>query len=120
MIRPVSPLLLAAAGVLAFVLGGAILRTFGPRYRVGRLLATTPQVTIAEALEIAASGRRRYVRVDGRIDADEEFEDAHHRPLVFRRTRLESRAGRDWRVFGDPRASARFEFRACPHALGGG
>src|SRR6185295_1271492 len=118
MIRPVSPLLLAAAGVLAFVLGGAILRTFGPRYRVGRLLATTPQVTIAEALEIAASGRRRYVRVDGRIDADEEFEDAHHRPLVFRRTRLESRAGRDWRVFEDQRETVRFEVREGLDAIG--
>jgi hypothetical protein len=118
MIRAVSPLLLAAAGVLAFVLGGAILRTFGPRYRVGRLLATTPRVTIAEALEIAASGRRRYVRVDGRIDADEEFEDAHHRPLVFRRTRLESRAGRDWQMFEDQRETVRFEVREGLDAIG--
>ena len=63
-----TPLLLAAAGVLALVIGSAVLRTFGPRFRVGRLLATTPRVTIAEALELAASGNRRYVRVDGRID----------------------------------------------------
>src|SRR4051794_135075 len=97
MIRAVTPLLLAAAGVLALGLGGVVLRTFGARYRVGRLLATTPSVTIAEAIELAASGSPRYVRVEGRIDADDEFEDADHRPLVFRRTRLDSRAGRGWR-----------------------
>jgi hypothetical protein len=110
-IRAVTPLLLAAAGVLALVLGGVVLRTFGPRYRVGRLLATTPRVSIAEALELAASGRRRYIRIDGRIDAEEEFEDADHRPLVFRRTRLESRAGRRWRVFEDQRQAVPFEIR---------
>ena len=118
MIRAVSPLLLAAAGVLAFVVGGAILRTFGPRYRVGRLLATTPRVSIAQALELAASGHRRYVRVDGRIDAEDEFEDVNHRPLVFRRTRLESRAGSGWRVFEDQREAVRFEVREGLDAIG--
>jgi hypothetical protein len=107
----VTPLLLATAGVLALVAGSLILRTFGPRYRVGRLLATTPRVSIAEALELAASDRRRYVRVDGRIDAEDEFEDADHRPLVFRRTRLESRAGSTWRVFEDQREVVPFEVR---------
>ena len=107
----VTPLLLGAAGLVALVLGGMVLRTFGPRYRVGRLLATTPKVTIAEALELAASGRPRYVRIDGRIDADGEFEDAQHRPLVFRRTRLESRAGRGWRAFEDQREAVPFVVR---------
>jgi hypothetical protein len=110
-IRAVTPLFLAAAGVLALALGGVVLRTFGPRYRVGRLLATTPRVSIAEALELAASGRRRYIRIDGRIDAEDEFEDADHRPLVFRRTRLESRAGRRWRAFEDERQAVPFEIR---------
>jgi hypothetical protein len=114
----VSPLLLAAAGVLALVLGGTVLRTFGPRYRVGRLLATTPRISIAEALELAASGRQRYVRIDGRIDAEDEFEDADHRPLVFRRTRLESRAGRAWRVFEDQRQAVPFEIREGLDAIG--
>jgi hypothetical protein len=104
--------------VLALVLGGAVLRTFGPRYRVGRLLATTPRISIAEALELAASGRRRYVRIDGRIDAEDEFEDADHRPLVYRRTRLESRAGRAWRVFEDQRQAVPFEIREGLHAIG--
>ena len=110
-IRPVTPILLAAAGVLALILGGAVLRTFGPRYRVGRLLATTPRVSIADALELAASGERRYVRIEGRIDAEDEFEDADHRPLVFRRTRLESRGGRSWRVFEEQRQAVPFEVR---------
>ena len=106
-----TPLLLAAAGVLALVLGGVVLRTFGPRYRVGRLLATTPRVSIADALELAASGERRYVRIEGRIDAEDEFEDADHRPLVFRRTRLESRDGRSWRVFEEQRQAVPFVVR---------
>ena len=106
-----TPLLLIAAGVLALVTGVAVLRTFGPRYRVGRLLATTPRVTVAEALALAASGRPRYVRVDGRIDAEDEFEDTDHRPLVFRRTRLEAQNGRGWRVFEDYRQAVDFEVR---------
>src|SRR6266550_6025451 len=110
-IRPVTPLLLAAAGLVALGLGGVVLRTYGPRYRVGRLLATTPRVTIAEALELAASRRPRYVRVDGRIDADDEFEDTDHRPLVFRRTRLEAQNRRGWRVFEDHRQAVDFEVR---------
>ena len=106
-----TPLLLAAAGLVALGLGGAVLRTFGSRFRVGRLLATTPRVTIAEAIEMAGSGRRRYVRVEGRIDAEDEFEDVDHRPLVFRRTRLESRAGRGWHQFVDHRQAVDFEIR---------
>ena len=98
-----TPLLLGAAGQLAFVAGGMVLRTFGAQYRIGRLLATTPRVTVAEANQLAATGRRMYVRVDGRIDAADEFEDADHRPLVLRRVRLEARVGRDWRPFEDHR-----------------
>ncbi len=98
-----TPLLLGAAGLLAFVVGGMVLRTFGPQYRIGRLLATTPRVTVAEANRLAAAGRRTYVRVDGRIDAADEFEDADHRPLVLRRVRLEARVGRDWHSFEDHR-----------------
>ena len=102
-IGAVTPLLLGAAGLLAFVAGGMVLRTFGPQYRIGRLLATTPRVSVAEANRLAAAGRRTYVRVDGRIDATDEFEDADHRPLVLRRVRLEARVGRDWRPFEDHR-----------------
>jgi hypothetical protein len=107
-IPPVTPLLLSAAGLAAFVVGGLILRTFGTAYRVGRLLATAPLVSIAEANAIAAEGRRAYVRVAGRIDADDEFEDADHRPLVFRRVRLESRGRGGWRPFEDHRQAVPF------------
>lgn len=107
-IPAVTPLLLGAAGVLALVVGGLVLRTFGAAYRIGRLLATTPPATVGEANAIAESGARRYVRVSGRIDAEDEFEDADHRPLVFRRTRLELRRGRTWTPFEDHRESVPF------------
>jgi hypothetical protein len=111
MIPAVTPLLLVAAGVLAVVGGVAVLQTFGSRYRVGRLLATTPLVDLAEALSIAAGGRPRYVRIDGRIDAEDEFEDINHRPLVFRRTRLEAHRPGRWVTFEDSRETVPFEIR---------
>ena len=107
-IRPVTPLLIGAAGLVALVVGGMILRSFGGAYRIGRLLATARSVSVAEANELAATGRRAYVRVAGRIDADDEFEDADHRPLVFRRVRLEARVGRSWRAFEDHRQAVPF------------
>lgn len=89
MIPAVAPLLLAAAGVVALGIAAIILRSFGPGYRVGRLLAVAPRVSVAEAVQLAEAGAAGYVRIDGRIDSDAEFEDAHHRPLVLRRTTLE-------------------------------
>ena len=103
-----TPLLIGAAGLVALVAGGMILRTFGTAYRIGRLLATAPTVTIAEANAIATEGRKAYIRVAGRIDADDEFEDPDHRPLVFRRVRLEARNGRRWRPFEDHRRAVPF------------
>lgn len=97
----VAPLILAAAGLLALGISAAILRSFGPRYRVGRLLAAAPRVSIAEALRLANDGETAYVRVDGRIDSEAEFEDADHRPLVLRRTTLRWRPhdqGGSWRT----------------------
>ena len=88
MIPGVAPLLLAAAGLFALGVAAAVLRSFGPRYRVGRLLAAAPRVSVADAARLAESGEAHYVRVDGRIDSDAEFEDADHRPLVVRRTSL--------------------------------
>jgi len=104
------PLFLLVAGLAALVAGSAVLRSFGPRYRVGRLLATTPGVTIGEARTLATASPR-YVRVRGRIDAEEEFEDDARRPLVFRRTRVEARRGRSWIAFDDRRESVAFEVR---------
>jgi hypothetical protein len=91
--------------VLALGVAVAILRSFGSRYRVGRLLAVVPKVPIAEAVRIAVAGERRYVRIDGRIDSDEEFEDEHHRPLVLRRRTIEWQPSENidvWRRAAEP------------------
>jgi hypothetical protein len=87
----VVPLLLTIAGVVALAAAALVQRGFGPRARVGRLLAVAPKVSIAEAVRIAHAGETRYVRVDGRLDSTEEFEDDAHRPLVVRRTTIEWR-----------------------------
>jgi len=94
----VTPLVVIVAGLASIAVGTLLLGTYGPRLRVGRLLAVTPSASIVEARAMAAAGVRRYVRVDGRLDADDEFPDENERPLVFRRRRLETRRGRGWRL----------------------
>jgi hypothetical protein len=106
----VSPLVPLVAGLATLLAGVLVLRTYGPSYRVGRLLAATRSATIAEALALA-NGPARYIRVSGRIDAEDEFEDDAHRPLVFRRTRLELRTGGSWVPFEDRRERVDFEIR---------
>ena len=97
----VTPLAVIVAGLAAIAVGTLLLRTYGPRLRVGRLLAVTPSASIDEARGLAANGVRRYVRVDGRLDADDEFPDENERPLVFRRRRLETRGSRGWRLLDE-------------------
>jgi hypothetical protein len=104
----VIPLLLVAGGVVAVVVGVLVLRSFGPRYRVGRLLAATPAVSIAEARD-AAAGPPRYVAVRGRIDSEAQFEDDAHRPLVLRRARIQVRDGRGWRTVDEHREAVPFQ-----------
>lgn len=109
-IAAVIPPILIFAGLGAFTIGAVLLRTFGPGYRVGRLLSATPVATVAEALALAAAGApERYVKVTGRIDAETDFEDDAHRPLVFRRTRLEARVGKRWNPLDDHREAVPFE-----------
>jgi hypothetical protein len=110
-IAAVSPLLPLIAGLAALVAGAIVLRTYGPNYRVGRLLASTPTVSVAEARSLATDGQARYIRISGRIDAEEEFEDDAHRPLVFRRTQLQLREAAGWVSFEDRRERVRFEVR---------
>ncbi|TAL11578.1 MAG: hypothetical protein EPO00_03155, partial [Chloroflexota bacterium] len=102
-------LLVILAGLAA--LGGAIqvLRSFGPRFRVGRLLAAAPSVSVAEAIDLARSGGSAYVRIAGRIDSESEFEDAEHRPLVYRRTRYQARINGRWTDFDVSVESVPFE-----------
>jgi hypothetical protein len=114
----VIPLVLVAAGLVALVAAGVTLRSFGPRYRVGRLLAATPAVTVAEARQLAESGQAAYVRVQGRIDAEDPFEDVDHRPLVLRRTRFVARSGRGWSAFEDSREAVPFEIHEGLDAIG--
>jgi hypothetical protein len=107
----VTPLLLVLVGFGALAIGFLVLRSFGPRFRVGRLLATTPLVTVTEARELAA-GPPRYVAIRGRIDADNEFEDDAHRPLVLRRVRIQLRRGRTgWATVDEQREAVDFDVR---------
>jgi len=95
----VTPLVPFLAGLAALGAGLLVLRSFGPRYRVGRLLATTPRVTVAEALELGRRGRAPYVRVHGRIDSEAEFEGPAHEPLVLRLTRFQDARNGGWRTY---------------------
>jgi hypothetical protein len=110
-IAAVTPLALILMGLGALAVGFAILRSFGPRFRVGRLLATTPLVTVAEARELAV-GPPRYIAIRGRIDAEGEFEDDAHRPLVLRRARIQLRhGGTTWLTVDDHREAIDFDVR---------
>ena len=103
-----SPLVPFLVGMAALGAAYAILRSFGTRYRVGRLLATTPRVSVAEALALARDDHRAYVRVDGRIDSEAQFEGPAHEPLVLRLTRFQERRGGRWRTYDLGRESAPF------------
>jgi hypothetical protein len=117
-IRAVTPVILLAAGGVALFAAFIVLSTYGSRYRVARLLATTPRTSIDDAIAIADRGDQRYVRVDGRLDSDQDFEDHDHRPLVFRRTRFEARTGRSWRELGERREQVPFEVREGLSGIG--
>ncbi|MBI2762347.1 MAG: hypothetical protein HYX54_01110 [Chloroflexi bacterium] len=96
-------------GVAAFAGAVGVLRAFGSRLRVGRLLGSTPLVTVAEAVKLAREAVPTYVRVSGRIDSEAEFEDANHRPLVYRRTRFQAQHGQTWRDFDAVTEAVPFE-----------
>ncbi len=105
-----SPLAPLIAGLVALCAGALLLRTYGTNYRVGRLLASTPVVDVAEARRLAANGPR-YVAIEGRIDSETDFEDAMHRPLVFRRSRLQLRGRDGWTSLDEQRERVPFEIR---------
>ena len=111
------PLILVAAGVLALLAGALVLRSFGPNYRVGRLLAATPIVSVAEARALAG-GRPHYVGVRGRIDTEDEFEDDAHTPLVLRRARIQVHDGRGWRTVDEHRQAVDFRINEGLDTLG--
>ena len=105
-----TPLLPIVVGVLALALGVIILRSFGMRFRVGQILAVAPVVSIAEARALA-DGPPRYVAIQGRIDAADEFEDEAHRPLVLRRVRMQLGGRGGWRTIDEQREAVDFELR---------
>jgi hypothetical protein len=82
-------IVLAALAIGCLVAAALLLRRVGPAYGIARRLSGTPQMSIAEAVELATADDQRYVRVSGRVSSDEEFPDEHDRPLVYRRSRLE-------------------------------
>jgi hypothetical protein len=67
-------------------------------------------VSIAEAKALAG-GPPRYIQVNGRVDSETDFEDDAHRPLVFRRTRLQLWNGSRWTDLDDRRERVPFELR---------
>ncbi len=106
-----GPLAVIALGALALLGGAIILRSFGPAYRIGRLLATAPHVSVEEAVALAAQDRPPYVAVAGRVDSDQDFPDEHGRPLVFRRARLQVRRAGVWRTIQEERQAVPFMVR---------
>jgi hypothetical protein len=105
----VIPLVLIVAGGFAVAAGWWLMRGLGPGARVGRIVAATRTVPVAEAVAAASAGRPRYLGVTGRVDSADEWEDEDHRPLVLRRRRLELRRGSRWVAFEDHREVVPFE-----------
>lgn len=103
------PLVLVVAGGFAVAAGWWLMRGLGPGARIGRIVASTRTVPVAEAVAAASAGRPRYLGVTGRVDAADEWEDEDHRPLVLRRRRLELRRGSHWVAFEDHREVVPFE-----------
>lgn len=116
-VAAVTPLIPIAVGLVALAVGVAILRSFGSGFRVGRILAVAPVVSVAEARELAA-GPPRFVAIQGRIDATDEFEDDAHRPLVLRRVLFQLGGRSGWRTFDEQRQAVDFEVRDGLDAIG--
>jgi hypothetical protein len=102
------PLLLGLLGAGAIIAAAWLLRGIGPRYRIGRLLAGAPGVSLEEAVAMATDGRSGYVRLHGRITSDEEFPDEHDRPLVYRRRRVQVLERGRWQDLVDDREAVPF------------
>lgn len=104
-------LVLLLAGTACLALGWLVLRGFGEGLRIGRALGGAPGRTIEQAIEMARRGDRRYIRVQGRIDADDPFPDESGRPLVLRREVVEAREGSGWRTIASARRQVPFVLR---------
>jgi hypothetical protein len=107
----VDALLPLAAALLALGAALAVVRSLGPRSRIARLLRVVPRVTVGEAIALAHAGNGPYVRIDGRIDSEAEFEDGDHRPLVIRQTRIQVQRDGVWGDVEVIREAVPFEIR---------
>jgi hypothetical protein len=105
----VEPPLLIVLGLALVAAGAVYLRSIGPGQRVGRLLASTPRISVEQAVALSTETVPRYVRVDGRLDSDEDFPDERDQPLIFRRRRLEAWRGRSWQVLSEARDLVPFQ-----------
>ncbi|HEY3523701.1 MAG TPA: hypothetical protein VGK63_08350 [Candidatus Limnocylindrales bacterium] len=99
---------LVVLGATAILVAIGLIASFGDRLRVGRLLAGTRRVALADLPALAHSEPAPYVRVEGRVDSDDAFEDVARRPLVFRRTRVQVRNRLGWRTVDEGRESVPF------------
>ncbi len=104
-----DPLLPFVLGLISVAAGGLYLRSFGPAQRVGRLLASTPRVSVEQAVALTSEEIPRYVRLNGRLDSEEDFPDEREQPLIFRRRRLEAWRGRRWEILGEARDLVPFQ-----------
>lgn len=104
-----EPLPLLVVGLGLFLAGAFYLRSFGPGQRVGRLLASTPRISVEQAVALTTEPIPRYVRVDGRLDSDEDFPDERDQPLIFRRRRLEARRSGRWEILSEARDVVPFQ-----------
>jgi len=107
----VGPLILLAVGVVALAAGSIVIRSIGTGVRAGRLLASVRPSPVSAALVAVEQGQAPYLRLEGRIDSEADFEDADHRPLVFRRTRLQARRHGRWVDLDDRRETVPFVVR---------
>ncbi|MBA2488433.1 MAG: hypothetical protein H0V36_03805 [Chloroflexi bacterium] len=106
----------AAGALLCAIVAFGLLVRIGPRYRIARLLAAAPQVTLAEAIALARSGSAHYVKAVGRVSSKEEFPDENERPLVFRRRRIEAADTRSrWRLVDEVRHAVPFGLEDRSH-----
>ena len=92
-IAPVIPILLVLAGLALLGIGWILLRSLGAAARVGRILAATPVVPVARALALADGGASRATsRSPAGSTPRRSSRTSTIGPLVYRRTRLETRS----------------------------
>jgi len=73
---------------------------------------------VAQAVTLSTDAVPRYVRVDGRLDSEEDFPDERDQPLIFRRRRLEAWRGRRWEILSEARDLVPFQVNEGLDSIG--